>query len=319
MRAQTLDEVVSPYLHYPTAIQTALMRLESHPTFRLLPRSTIPVLKALITRASSTCGDLPFRAKVSNVAAEADVSDKTVQRVLRACEDLGWITCLGVCRKKFGEFAARWYRFSRAFCTLVLLPIESQDPPEPRTDEGRQSELSDRSILEIDLSFKKEIREISIKHRGDKPIELPDAVKHLPEQTGIKATGVCKLLGIAKKAGHQLADVYTIAKPYLERAGAMRSRAFSYLWAMLTNPKQVDYAARAAQLNRAAGNPELVTIARACRFKRYVHPTKGLRFRIYDGMAEVTGRDGTMTTYTGPQMEGIYKGIAAGNLVEVAE
>jgi len=320
MLAQTLDDVVSPYLKYPKVIQMALLRLECHPTFRTLPPSTIPVLKAFVTRACKYNGCAPVHAKLGNVADEAGVSYKTVQRVLKACLLLGWVTPIGEGRSEYGQFITRWYRFSQAFCELVLLPIKPEKATQEPELPTQETEMSDGAIYK-DLSLKKEYQEISIKNRGENPIKLPPAVEKMPEETGIKPTGICKLLGIAARAGYQLEHVYLIAKPYLQRAGATRSRAFSYMHKMLANPKKIDYAGKAAQILRAE-NPQgakLAQVARSCRFKKYQHPVKGLSIRIYDGTADVTDFAGNTTTYVGRQMEGIYKGIAAGHLVEVIE
>lgn len=318
MRVQTLEEVIQPYLHLPTAIQTAILRLETHPAFRLLPRSGIPILRALVSRARATDGSIPVRARIDRLAEAAGVCYRTAQRAMKGFIEIGWISKLGPGRHECGVYQSFEWQFSQAFCELVLLPISSAAHTGNPVTPGEATEMSDGAIYK-ELSLKKEYREISIKNRGETPIKLPQAVDKIPEETGIRPTGVCKLLGMASRAGHKLEHVYLLAKPYLHNAGAKGSRAFSYLWAMLTTSKQVDYSARVAQAQRTQDpvRQKLSEVARTCRYKKYIHPTKGLRFHVYDGMAEVTDSFGRTETYVGRQMEGIYRGIAAGHLVEV--
>jgi hypothetical protein len=94
---------------------------------------------------------------------------------------------------------------------------------------------------------------------------------------------------------------------------------------VLTNPKKVDYAGKAAQILRDAqpdpakdAAAKLADIAKQCRFKRYVHVSNGMRVRFFDGTAELS-RDGECELYGGEQMQGLYRGIANGNLREVVE
>lgn len=131
-------------------------------------------------------------------------------------------------------------------------------------------------------------------------------------------TGVCKLLGIARKEGHQLEHVYAVAKPYLAKIGTNAARSYRYLLAMLTNPKKINYASQAAQQQRIAEVDPMKAIALQCRYKRFVHVSNGMRVRFFDGTAEVLW-NGVMETYVGAQMLGLYRGVIKGNLREVAD
>lgn len=180
--------------------------------------------------------------------------------------------------------------------------------------------MSDGAVY-VDLSLREDLQEISIKNREGQPPTLPEAVAKIPEETGMLATGVCKLLGIARRADYKLEDVYLVAQPYLAKIGPKAARCYRYLHAMLTNPKKVDYAGKAAQERRkTAPEPvnELVAIAKKCRFKRYYHVSNGMRVRFFDGTAEVS-LHGTCAVYAGEMMLGLYRGIAKGNLLEVIE
>ena len=318
VHAYTLEDVVKPYLHLPSAIQTALVRIETHPVFRSITKSTLLVLKALVSRASATNGTRIILARNDKLADEAKVSVKTVQRALRQFRERNWAAPASEGRSDWGVFEAKRYRLTPDLCALVQLPTKEKTAAEI----AQETEMSDGAIY-VDLSLKKDLRKISIENRNGEPPKLPPAVEHVPGETGISATGVCKLLAIAREVGYQLEHVVLVAKPYLAKIGAASpGRAFRYLQAMLTNPKKVDYAGRAAQVDRGNEPDEgkvLAAIARRCRFKRFMHATKaGLQVRFFDGVAEVSC-DGQFETLAGRQLEPLYADIAKGKLREVEE
>lgn len=320
VHAQTLDDVVRPYRHYPATIQTALLRLETHPTFRSVTRSALKVLKALVTRACATNGVAAIRARLETVAVQADVSTKTVQRAMSAFNQFGWLKPASDGRSKYGVFTSRRYVFSEEFCALAHLPTAAK----PAADLARETEMSCGGI-HVDLSLKEDLREIAIKNRKDNPeanpITLPEPLRAMPEETAIKDTGVCKLIGIANRLGHKLQDVYAVAKPHLAAKGAKKGRAYRYLLAMLLNPKPADYAGRAAQMQRqdeaCATAAAIRSTAERARYKRYLAPN-GALVRVFDGTAEVT-RDGQSQVLAGRQMLALYADIESGKLKEIAQ
>lgn len=319
MLFRTIDDVARPYLHYPTAIQTALMRIETHPTFRSLTKSALQVLKAVVSRASASNGTTTIRARLDRVADEAHVSYKTAQRAMRVFHDFEWISQASEGRSEYGVFESKRYRLSPVLCELIHLPTKEKGAAEL----AQETEMSDGAVY-VDLSLKKDLREISIENRKGEPPTLPPVVALVPKETGINPTGVCKLMGIARKAGHQLEHVVTIAKPYLAKIGMdSPGRAYRYLLAMLLNPKPVDYADKVAQLERLATGSKRAKSAKEmaarCRFKRFTHATKaGLRVRFFDGIAEVTA-DGQSATLVGAQLDVLYADVASGKLVEVID
>ncbi|MET3135134.1 hypothetical protein AAKU55_005437 [Oxalobacteraceae bacterium GrIS 1.11] len=247
MHANTLDDVVRPYLHLPKTVQTALLRVETHPTFRLLTKSALMVLKALVTRASARNRTTAIRARIATVSIEADVSTKTTQRAMRTFEELGWLKAATEGRSKYGVFCSRRYVFSAEFCALVHLPTKAK----PLHALPSETTMSDRAIY-IDLSFKEDLQEISLQKRlqNPTPIQLPDALRKMASETGILDTGIAKLRGIAHQAGHKLEDVYTVAKKRLTEIGASAGRCYRYVLAVILNPKRTDFAGKAAQIER---------------------------------------------------------------------
>lgn len=318
MSPLTLNDVVKPYLYLPGAIQTALIRVETHPTFRSITKSALKVLKALVTRASATNGTTIIRARLGRVAEEAGVSYKTAQRALHTFHKFDWVSPTTEGRSEWGVFESKRYRFSSALCALIHLPTKEKGASEI----DRETNLSDGAIY-VDLSLKEDLQKISIENRNGEPPKLPAAIEHIPAETGISPTGVCKLLGIARQVNYQLEDVVAAAKPYLAKIGTdSPGRCFRYLLTMLLNPKRVDYAEKAAQMAR--GNEPypaqlLLAIALQVRFKRYVHASRpGLRIRFFDGVAEVSC-DGQIETLAGRQLAILYADVANGNLKEVIE
>lgn len=311
MHAPTLQEVIEPYLHYPPVIQNALLRVETHPTFRVLTKGTLRVLKALVTRATATNGAIPIWARLDRVADEVGMHYKTVQRAMRTFSKIGWVRAVTDGRSEWGVYESKEYQLSEALCVLVELPTAN-------TKISQGAEMSDGP--NIDLNLKRDLREISQEKQAANPIDLPPAVKEIPAETGLLPSGVCKLMGIARQFGHKLEHAYAIARPYLKQHGTSPGRSYRYLLAMLTTPKQVDYATRAEQILRAAPDPheEMQDIARSSRYKRYRHISKPMHVQFFDGRAEVTiGND--RQEYFGPQLLGLYRGIAAGNLIEIVQ
>ncbi|MET3134789.1 hypothetical protein AAKU55_005091 [Oxalobacteraceae bacterium GrIS 1.11] len=249
MHAKTLDEVVQPYLHLPKTVQTALLRVETHPTFRSLTKSTLKVLKALVTRASATNGATAIRARLDTVAMQADVSAKTAQRALRTFDTLGWVKAATEGRSEYGVFCSKRYVFSAKFCELVHLPTKDK----PLREYARETEMSDGAV-NVDLSFKKDQQEISLQKRLQNPhptpIQLPEALRKMASETGMLDTGVAKLRGIAHAQGYRLEDVYTVARKRLTEIGANAGRCYRYLLAAILNPRQTDFAGKAAQVER---------------------------------------------------------------------
>ncbi|MBC7683656.1 MAG: hypothetical protein H7176_00315 [Bdellovibrionales bacterium] len=276
------------------------------------------MLKALVTRASATNGTTIIRARLDRLAIEASVSYKTVQRALHAFHLFDWISPASEGRSEWGVFESRRYQFSASLCALVHLPTGGRGAGAL----AQKPEMSDGAIY-VDLSLKEDLRKISIENRNGEPPKLSAAVRHIPAETGISPTGVCKLIGVARQVDYQLEHVVAAAKPYLAKIGTdSPGRCFRYLLAMLLNPKKVDYAAKAAQEARHGEHDPaqlLLAITLQCRFKRYVHTSRpGLRVRFFDGVAEVSC-DGQVETLAGRQLAVLYGDVANGNLKEVIE
>lgn len=310
----TVSELLTPYQQYPKTIQTAILLVETNPRLRNLTRSMKAVLKALLTRVSKTDGTREIKARLDLVADQADVSTKTVQRTIKVLRRAGWMDQVSEGRSEYGIFTSRRYQFSADLCSIVGLPTKGAMPQE--------TNLSDGAVY-VDLSFKEDHREILLQERLQNPgvhkVSLPAELQPIIE-LGIKDTGVAKLRGLAHAKGHNLADIFAVAKKRITALNASGGRVFRYLVAMIDNPKPTDYAARASQIARSG---EIVANEGKAkdRTRQYAHKrfagANGLTVRIFDGVAEVI-RDGIpVGMVAGRDMATIYDDIESGKLRDI--
>jgi hypothetical protein len=312
VRPVTLEEVIQPYTKYPKIIQNAILLAHTHPAFLALTRSTRKVLYALLTRASQQDGTQPIKARVDRLAAEAGVSDKTVQRALSFFREIQWMEQVDR-RSEFGLFTHRLYRFTPALCDLVRLPVQRREGERPA-----ETKMSDGAVY-VDLTFKEDQRQISIRKHKGKPVELPPALEDAGTEFSIQPTGIAKLRGIARSAGHELEHIIAVAREYLQRAGATGNRAYRYLERMAGKPSQcIDYAARALQARRAAASQaqavDARTLADRCRNKRFIGPA-GLMVRVFENTAEAV-QDGVYTSIPYADLHRVHALVQAGTLRE---
>lgn len=318
MYAPTVDELLKPYRNYPKTIQTAILLVDTNPRFIGLTKGMKAVLKALLTRANVRDGTIPIKARHDIVAMEADVHEKTVQRTIARLLSAGWIERTTEGRSQWGVFTYRQYRFNDDLCRIVRLPVKG------KTMEALPQEtlMSDGAVY-VDLSFKEDHQEILLQKRTNNPeanqITLPAALHQIVD-LGVKASGVCKLRGMAHAKGHDLADIFMVAKKRIGEMKANGGRVFRYLAAMIDNPKPTDYASRARQIERSS-TIAAIAIQTKDRTRAYAHKrfvgAHGLIIRIFDGIAEVI-RDGQPAgMIAGRNMASVYDKIESGDLKEI--
>lgn len=320
MYTPTVEDIVKPYLHYPKAIQKAILLVETNPRFLGLTRSMKAVLKALLTRASRADGTLPIKARLDLVALQANVSTKTVQRAVSAFRAVGWVGQVSDGRSEYGVYTSRRYQFSADLCRFVGLPTQCQRVAVV----PQETTMSDGAIY-VDLSFKKDQQEILQQNRLQNPevhqISLPPEL-HPIIALGVKDTGVCKLRGLAHDKGYNLADIFTVARKRLADLQASGGRVYRYLAAMIANPKPSDYAARASQIARSAVDIIVVEQKRS-RSAQYAHKRfsagPGMVVQIHDGIAEVLQDNAWLRNIAGRDMNAVYDAIEKGVLKEILQ
>lgn len=208
-------------------------------------------------------------------------------------------------------------------------------PKEPDFNGHLETKMSHG--IEVNKSFFK--KEASFNKEAEKPKGLPADLRSMQIELGIELFGIFSLMALAKQVGQRLQDVWTVKRRLLLNAGVTGGRAVHYLRSLLNSGDDFAYVAR--KITNATGSPgtssktpqrngvmtesstapqacrtRLEAVAEACRYKTFKHINRDMIVRFYDGFAEVT-RGAVRETYPECHMEGLYKGIAAGNLVEV--
>lgn len=351
----TYNDTLSAYESYSKAIRPFLLRADTHPQIRaILSKSHLRILIDLLSRARIRNPDKEIKAKLENVASDLSVDRRTVTRAISTFFNLGWLLPSPGYdgRNRRGRYAAQQYLISPTLRDLVGLPLketmkalQEESPPAPgntATEEAavqpsNETEMS-HGLLGVNKSLLK--KEASFNTEAQKPAGLPADLRPIQRELGIEHKGMCALMKLAKEMGQRLQDVLLCKKHLLIGSGMTGGRAVNYIKSLLRSGDDFAYVARTrfagpGRLNgsqvirndqlpaksrsggRKTGLTELEAIAVSSRFKRFRHVARTMVVQVYDGSADVIN-GAVRSTYYGDQMEGIYKGIAAGNLVEVS-
>ena len=347
----TYNDMLSAYADYPSPIRPYLLRAETHPDIRAkLTKSFMRVFIDLVARTRIRKPAKEISVSVYKVASELGVSTKTVTRTISLCLYFGWLDPdpLHDGRNRWGKFSARRYLVATPLRKLIGLPTiaeeaPSSDPGEPPGRPGADDNLADQCGTEmshgIGVNNCLSKKEASFNNEAEKPNGLPADLRPLQRELGIDLFGIFSLMGLAKQVGQRLQDVWIVKRHLLLNSGITGGRAVKYLRSLLNSGDDFAYVARKlanapgsagtrsiASKRHDAGmqapspfdapNRRLQAIADACRYKTFRHVSRDMLVKFYDGFAEVT-RGSVRETYPACHMEGLYKGVAAGNLVEV--
>lgn len=347
----TYNDMLSAYADYPSPIRPYLLRAETHPDIRAkLTKSFMRVFIDLVARTRIRKPAKEISVSVYKVASELGVSTKTVTRTISLCLDFGWLhpDPLHDGRNRWGKFSARRYLVATRLRKLIGLPTIaeealSSDPGEPPGRPCADDNPADQGGTEmshgirVNNCFSK--KEASFNNEAEKPKGLPADLRPLQRELGIDLFGIFSLMGLAKQVGQRLQDVWIVKRHLLLNSGITGGRAVKYLRSLLNSGDDFAYVARklanapgsaetrsiASKRHNAgmqapspfdAPNRRLQAVADACRYKTFRHVSRDMLVKFYDGFAEVT-RGSVRETYPACHMEGLYKGVAAGNLVEV--
>lgn len=347
----TYNDMLSAYQNYPSPIRPYLLRAETHPDIRAkLTKSFMRVFIDLVARTRIRKPAKEISVSVHKVASELGVSTKTVTRTISLCLECGWLDSdpLHDGRNRWGKFSARRYLVASPLRKLIGLPTKdeqasstgSENPPASPTAEAKlapQSKTEMSHGIGVNNCLSK--KEASFNNEAEKPKGLPADLRPLQRELGIDLFGIFSLMGLAKRVGQRLQDVWIVKRHLLLNSGITGGRAVKYLRSLLNSGDDFAYIARklANGSGRAgtcstpsqarsqskqphspsdASHERLEVIAKACRYKTFRHVSRDMIVRFYDGFAEVT-RGAVRETYPACHMEGLFKGVAAGNLVEV--
>ena len=347
----TYNDMLSAYEDYPSPIRPYLLRAETHPDIRAkLTKSFMRVFIDLVARTRIRKPAKEISVSVHKVASQLSVSTKTVTRTISLCLECGWLDPdpLHDGRNRWGKFSARRYLVADPLRKLIGLPtideqVSSSDPGNPpvpvevTANSAPQSETEMSHGIGVNNCLYK--KEASFNNEAEKPNGLPADLRPLQRELGIDLFGIFSLMGLAKQVGQRLQDVWIVKRHLLLNSGITGGRAVKYLRSLLNSGDDFAYVAR--KLANAPGCSEtratlseprspserqhssseasggrLDAIAEACRYKTFRHVSREMVVRFFDGFAEVT-RGAVRETYPACHMEGLYKGVAAGNLVEV--
>jgi hypothetical protein len=217
----------------------------------------------------------------------------------------------------------------------------------------KEASLQSEAIKKV-ASFEKAPKDQN--PRTGKTVRIPTDLVEMKDLLDILPEGICALMALAKRTGQRLQDVWKAKKDVLLNSGAKNGRAVNYIRFLLncgedfsyiaktkieqqsppkaaqpqTKPNNVvSAAAKPNDAGAAASAPRkdsgqiiglnLITIANACRNKRFQHVRKGIRVRIFDGSAEVVAGAKIAILAGWEQMQHIYRDIALGELVEIRQ
>jgi hypothetical protein len=350
----TYNDTLSAYEPYAKAVRPYLLRADTHPHIRhVLTKSQVRILIDLVSRACIRKPEKEIKVKLEHVASDLNVDRKTVTRAVSTFFSLGWLLPNPEYdgRNRRGRFAAQQYIISETFRTLIGMPTKatmtrdrdvenehSEAAAAPASTAASKTEMShglegvNKSLLKKEASFNKE---------AEKQPGLPVDLRPMQRELRIEHKGMCALMRLAKELGQRLQDVWHVKKHLLVGSEIKGGRAVNYLKALLRSGDDFAYVARtrfaapaatngSSRQARASQAPQrrpsglpidrklLEQIALSSRFKRYKHISKDMVVRLYDGTADVI-HGAVRTSYDESQMEGIYRGIAAGNLVEALD
>lgn len=347
----TYNDMLSAYEDYPSPIRPYLLRAETHPAIRAkLTKSFMRVFIDLVARTRIRKPAKEISVSVHKVASELGVSTKTVTRTISLCLEWGWLEPdpLNDGRNRWGKFSARRYLVATPLRKLIGLPTTDEqasssgpgDPPASHSAEANSAHQSETEMSHgIGVNNCLSKKEASFNNEAEKPKGLPADLWPLQRELGIDLFGIFSLMGLAKQVGQRLQDVWIVKRHLLLNSGITGGRAVKYLRSLLNSGDDFAYVARklanapgSARTRATSSQPRspsrrphlpseasiarLEAIAKACRYKTFRHVSRDMIVRFYDGFADVT-RGAVRETYPACHMEGLYKGIAAGNLVEV--
>lgn len=351
MAELTYNETLGAYEPYAKAVRPYLLRADTHPYIReILSKSQVRILVDLVSRARIRNPDKEIKVKLERVASDLNVDRRTVTRAISTFFSLGWLLPNPGYdgRNRRGRFAAQQYVISRTLRRLIGMPTKPVEAPTANVAEtncgyaastetpGAAEAKMSHGLIGVNKGLLK--KEASFNKEAEKPAGLPPDLRPMQRELGIEHKGMCALMRLAKEHGQRLQDVWHVKKHLLVGSGIKGGRAVNYVKALLRSGDDFAYVARTrfaapgatngspgrarapqAPQKRPSGLPiereQLEQIALSSRFKRYKHISKDMVVRVYDGTADVI-HGAVRTYYDESQMEGIYRGIAAGNLVE---
>lgn len=343
MACATFEELFRTYEDRPPKLLELMGKAYLHPLFHPLSQEMRSILVALLSRLPQYRLHATFKARADRCAAEVGVCRKTVTRAITRFIQEGWVARVEEGRTGAGRFGATAYAFTPALLSALgvtstakaqhiepLAPIAEIQPkgpvPEDRVEEG--TEVS-HGFLYVDVHFKEDHQAISA-DLSPKPTDpkpdvtpsinpLPADVAILGVEYSVHPLAVYALMGQATAAGHRLADLVVIAKPYLDKIKATGYRAFRYIQSMFRKGKGY---AKKAQSQRDVQEDQTRQQTVAAASKRYeggvFEGRNGERVEVRGGAALYAWPDGKTSALSGSFALKAYEDIEMGYLRPVS-
>ncbi len=205
----------------------------------MLTKSFMRIVIDLLARAPIADPARSLNLRVDNVAADLDVSTKTVTRALNHLRKLGWLSRKPGTdgRNNRGEFACGEFVLGEELRAMLGLPTlqpkavaDSREPePEPVENTPKETEMSP-GVYTVNKVFLKEAsfqKEASHKTSRKTP-KIPADLTALNTELGIDLYGICALMRLANTVKQRLQDVWIARRDSIRSAGATGGRAYDY-------------------------------------------------------------------------------------------
>ena len=354
VKANFFQDICSTvYGDRPPILLQAMGVAYAHPHLASMSVGTRSVLLSLIARLSRYKPWDTFRARVDLCAEEVGVSRKTVTRSLNRFIAAGWLYEDGGGRTPSGRFGAFGYRFSTDLLEMIglsqaaftnratgvshgflyidvhskedhlettcanALEDQSQNQQPPSATTGPRLEGTTALQIVTPAETDSDAANPQLEARTDiNP--LPTDVSDLNTLFLIHPLQVYRLMGLATKAGHRLADLLVIAKDYLTKISATGFRAIRYIESMLR--KGTGYKKRSQEKTATAAEQRTKTQLERDEAEfsgRVFVSRRGGRVDVRKGFALVTTPDGKGASISGTGMLKVYDDIRLGILVAV--
>ncbi len=289
MSSLTYNDVLSAYQRYPAPIRPYLLRAETHPTLRAaLTKSFMRIFVDIVARAPIIDSNRPLSFRADVIAANVDVTTKTVSRAVTQFRKLGWLKRHPESdgRNGWGEFCVGQFILGDELRSMLGLPTAAivqpdavePTPPEvpsqdtqnvaPELKQGRDQEARKIQANETEMShglyrvnkvFKKEasFSKDAFDTKAPKatpktnPTKVPADLVALQTELGILPFGIFKLMGMAKAVQQRLQDVWVAKRDQILSSGATEGRAVRYLESLLNSGEDFAYRARLQAMSPA--------------------------------------------------------------------
>lgn len=237
---------------YPMSILRGCASIDEGDAFKDLPDGFIRVVMRLVKKIDVMTPDKAIFARRETLAREAGKSCETVGRALRWLEEQGFISRKQVTRKGLKGSDAHIRPTPKMIEALGFCHrktnSKAETPPtnshlEPAVNnDGSISALQKHSINK--QSDEPVVQKLSTNVDPVRPVKktvkvqgrsLPVDLAWLVTEGQLKATGVLRLMTLAKQSGKLLSDVVTVSKCYLQKLAG--NDLFAYVRSLLKQDK----------------------------------------------------------------------------------